>query len=221
MRHTPYTNTLTALPLALVAVIALSAMTASAASAHSITAGEYPANVTGVQTNTNVFSNGVREWTCSEASLTGSLSAASESITITPSYGGCTGNSGTTVTVDVNGCRYVTVVTGTGTATLTLQCPVGKSIEWTIWETGKVHSETRLCTLNLPPQGPISGLTFSNNAGPGGISWVVHVTGLLVVRMFGTAANCGAAEKTTGTLTGNVTATAKNSLGTAISLMAE
>jgi hypothetical protein len=208
------------LGLALAAVFALTAVAASAASAHSITAGAYEANVSGVQTNTNTLSNGVREVSCSTAKLTGALTAAAETITIIPEYEGCTGNAGTTATIDMNGCDYTLTVTGTSTGTVTVMCPTGKKIEVTIWASGKAHTEPRLCTLAVEAQGPLSGGTYTNLSGTEGMQLKLALSTLDVKRTEGTAANCGAENKTTGTYNGEIHATAKHA-GTATTLMAE
>jgi len=210
-----------ALGLALVAMLAMGAVLASAASALTVTAAKYPAAISATQTNTNTLSNGIRTVSCSEASLTGEIGAASETVQITPVYGGCTGNGGTTATVNANGCTYTLKPTvehsaTTGTGTITVDCPEGKRILVDIWATGKKHTEAKLCRLEVGAQGPLSGGEYHNTAN--GILLTINLTTVKVLRTEGTAANCGAAEKTEGTCTGNVEATAKSG-GEAVNLM--
>jgi hypothetical protein len=208
------TRNLKALALCVVAILAMSALVASAAQAkNNITAGEYEADVTGTQVGVNTLSNGVREVACATASLTGKLAAASSTITITPAYENCTGNASTTATVNVTGCDYLLHVEEETTATtghgsVTIQCPVGASIDVDIWATGKSHSETKLCRLQVPAQGPVKGIEYhietSGVTGKKIIMLTIHMSTLTVNRVEGTALNCGAATTAKGTYNGNV-----------------
>jgi hypothetical protein len=205
------------LGLTLVAIFALTAVAASAASAHEVTAGAYEANVSAEQTNTNTLSNGVREVSCANATLTGALTAASPSLTITPVYTNCTGNAGVTATIDMNGCTYILTPTAASgianNASIKVNCTGTNEINITIWATGKTHTEPKLCTLGVPLQ-TILG-TYTNTAT--GISLAIAARTLTVKRLEGTALNCGAASTSAGTYTGTIAATAKHA-GVATSL---
>jgi len=216
------TRNFKALGLALVAMLALGAVLASAASALTVTAAKYPAAIAGTQTNTNTITNGVRATSCSEASLTGSIAKAAEVLTITPIYGGCTGNGATTITINTNNCTYTLKPTiahaeTTGTGTITVDCPEGTRIVTDIWATGKKHTEPKLCRLEVPAQGPLAGFEYHNTLA-GGIELTINLAEVKVLRTEGTAANCGAAEQSHGTYTGNVLATATNE-GAPVNLM--
>jgi hypothetical protein len=205
------------LGLTLVAILALTAVAASAASAHEVTAGAYEANVSGEQTNTNTLSNGVREVSCANATLTGALTAASPSLTITPVYTNCTGNAGTTATIDMNGCTYILVPTAASgianNASVTVNCTGTNEINVTIWATGKAHTEAKLCTLGVPHQIVLGKYTNTAN----GLSLVFAANTLVVNRLGGTALNCGAATTSAGTYNGALAASAKH-IGVATSL---
>lgn len=55
--------------------------------------------------------------------------------------------------LEMNGCEYLFKNTGT----ITIQCPVGKSIQLKVVATG--------CTISIGAQGPLGGITFKNHAG--------------------------------------------------------
>jgi hypothetical protein len=220
---------LKALGLSVVAVFAMTAIVASVAHAEpaTIQAGSYTASVSGAQTNENVLSNGIRSVTCANATLKGVLAAASTTITIEPAYSNCTGNGSTTATVNTNGCDYTLHVvtktaTDTGTGSVTVDCPAGKSIQVDIWATGKLHSENKLCRLEVPAQGPVSGIEWHDitPAAPAKktVLLTLNINTLRVLRTEGTAVNCGAAEKTNATYVGNIEASAKNGAEEAIDL---
>jgi len=212
------TRNLKALGLSMVAVLAMSAFVASAAHAEAgeVTAGAYPATISGVQTNENVLSNGVRSVTCATASLTGTLSAASSTVSITPSYSNCSGNGSTTATVNTNGCSYLLHVTtqtseSTGTGTVDVVCPEGKRIQIDIWATGQHPAGPKLCRLEVPAQNGVNGGEYHNVTAPSGkkgIELTFNANNVRVLRVEGTSTACGAAEKVNGTYTGNVLGTA-------------
>jgi hypothetical protein len=212
------TRNLKVLGLCVVAVLAMSVMVASAAQAKPLIRAErYTATVSGTQTGENVLSNGVRSVSCKEASLSGLLTEASSTITISPSYSICTGNANTTATVDTTGCDYTLHTEGvtgasTGNGKVTITCE-GPGIIIDIWATGKSHSETKLCRLVVPSQGPTAIGEYHNRETAGGLRYVeltLSSSTLIVKRTEGTALNCGAAEKTNATYAGVADATATN-----------
>ncbi|MDX6622183.1 MAG: hypothetical protein QOE75_115 [Solirubrobacterales bacterium] len=216
--------------LGMIAALSMSTMAASAAqAANDVTAAEYPASVVGTQTNENVISNGIRSFTCSSASLTAELAAPSSTIPIQASYSGCTGNGNMTVTINMNGCSYLLHITSETTATTglgatTIVCSAGKNIQMDMWATGKSHSEGKLCRLELPAQNAIPNVEYhvvSVGGGRTGIELTLISSSVKLLRTEGTAVNCGAAEKTNGTYTGNVLATGLNGVGEGISLVVD
>jgi hypothetical protein len=64
---------------------------------------------------------------------------------------------GTPVTVHMNGCDYHFVA---GSLTMTIICPVGKQIEWTILSAGVLK-----CTIDVPAQGPLGGIIYHDISG--------------------------------------------------------
>ncbi|MDX6622187.1 MAG: hypothetical protein QOE75_119 [Solirubrobacterales bacterium] len=216
---------LKALGVCAIAVLAMSAVVASAAqAADDIQAGSYPATIDGVQTNENVLSNGIRSVTCAEATLTGTLSEKSKTVTINPSYSACTGNGSTTATVTTTGCSFVldpteTVAGTNGTGTVDVVCS-GSGITIDIWATGKKHSEAKLCRLVVPSQKGITGGTYHNRevGGKKVIDLNFASSNVLVNRTEGTAVNCGAATKTEGTYNGALRGSATNEGGSQIDL---
>jgi hypothetical protein len=66
-------------------------------------------------------------------------------------YTGCT-IVGTPVKVHMNGCDYHFVATP---SSVTIKCPAGKQIELTIESAGVLK-----CTVDVPAQGPLTGITY-------------------------------------------------------------
>jgi hypothetical protein len=67
---------------------------------------------------------------------------------------------GTPCDVDFNGCDYHFVAGPP--STVTIKCPAGKQIEITIKENGT----TLKCTIDIPAQGPLGGITYHDAAEP-------------------------------------------------------
>jgi hypothetical protein len=82
-----------------------------------------------------------------------------------------------TVTITMNGCTYIsdakTTVTEPGfdrAAVVTVECPEGKQIELHLYNSASSETTT-LCTYDLKPQGPLSGITFTNKVNtPGSVN---------------------------------------------------
>ena len=71
---------------------------------------------------------------------------------------------GSPTALKMNGCEYLIKSAGT----LTIQCPTGKEIEEGIPN----------CLYSIPPQGPLSGLSF-HNVGPGEVTVETHISSIL------------------------------------------
>jgi hypothetical protein len=191
--------------------IAIMASSAQAFQPGQTTAGAYPATLSGIQTNENVISNGVRASTCAVASHTGVLGGASESLAIAAGFANCTGNGATTSTVDFEGCTFRLQVTtqdtaSTGFTQTFIDCPAGNTIKIDIWSSGVAHNQTKLCRLELPAQGPITGGAYHNVTAPSGkrgIEVTLISQNVTISRTYGTATACGAVHKNNGTWIGN------------------
>lgn len=151
---------------------------------------------------------------CSEASYHGTANAATvESLTITPTYGGCTTTGTTTnVTVDVNGCSFTfTVTKGTTESTeqdVHLNCPT-KPIEIT-------HPN---CNITVPSQEVQDAVTYTTTEVEG-----KHTITLDVNATFNTQYHekicvfLGTPQE--GTLTGSVTVEGFDTLGNRVGITA-
>ena len=178
------THRLKALGCALVAMLAMSAVGATMASAAEETkAGLFTASVGAGETakgdavqigaGDKYTINGL-VMTCGTATGTGqslTKGPSSTEVTATATAEGChVVVAGLTklVTVTENGCssrfNATTTVTESGfdlTATATLECPQGKQVEIHVYS-GAASEATTLCTYDVKPQGPLSGITLTN-----------------------------------------------------------
>jgi hypothetical protein len=69
------------------------------------------------------------------------------------------------VTVTINSCNYKLNAATASTATVTVECEhAGESIEIHVYNS-KTSETTTLCTYDIEPQGPIGGITLTNNGG--------------------------------------------------------
>jgi len=186
------THKLKTLGLVLGAVFVMNSVAASLASAEETKAGLFTANIRATETmKFDIEQIGVGTVTLNGLSITcGSVTGSgkaltkgpsSTEITIEPTLGpnnchviiaGLT----KTVTVTMNGCATVynakTTVTKTGfdlTATVTFECPSEKQMEVHIYKTAASEAET-LCTYDIKPQGPLTGISFVNHVNTPGAS---------------------------------------------------
>jgi hypothetical protein len=123
------------LGLAIGAVLALSAVMASAAMAvPTFTASSYPATATGSNTKgSEVFTTEGGKVECN-SHFQGSLSAASTTLTVAPTYTGCEAFGFLEANVNTEGCTYVfhateLVSAGVYRSHVDVVCPAGKSIK--------------------------------------------------------------------------------------------
>ncbi len=225
------TRNLKALGLTLVAVLALTAIAASAASAEppndaKLTLDEYPATITGTQTepeDNELVLPGNRSVRCEEIKYNGEYTEAEAEAgeaTATPEYEGCTstilGNV-TPTTVTTNGCSltltfgtYIDETHSSATNTAHVTCPTGKEIEIHVWQTEAKHlnNETPICTYGVPAQTVEETVNFTISGDMEHPHTFLTITGedlpIAVKRLSGTLTNCGAASQT-----GEITAKAK------------
>jgi hypothetical protein len=147
--------------LALTAALAMSALMVSAPRAEEgktgeLTATKYPVSITAPpHLKQHTFTAGGQTITCKgpPTTFSGTISAKTKELTITPSYKECHTPTGFEATVTMNGCDYLfTTGTKTGeefTGSVHLICPAGKRVE--------IHAVT--CKITVLP-------THETNAGP-------------------------------------------------------
>jgi hypothetical protein len=217
------TRNFKAFGLAMVAALALSAVVASGAQATtaSVQASSYPATLTGNQKTVNVWSvgGGVRKVSCKTAIFHGTLTAAADPVTLTPTHAECTSEPFGPVTETMNGCDYDlypnSVTPSTGTMTTDLTCPAGKEVEIYLYENAEKHGKGEpLCRYDIPPQAGLAAGEYHNetNAATGkkDITATLNVTNVAVKSTINGKILCGIAPGATGTttLSGSVTFTA-------------
>ena len=200
---------LRALGLALIAAVAIAAVVASVAGATTLstTTGFYPVTVTGSQEGepTQFKVGAVRTVSCTEATLDGTLAAASPATTFTAAYDGCTSSpSALPVTVNMKSCDF-TFTWGTpawplntrGNATVAVDCATpADAIQVTAYKTVEHTTANTACTYAIAPQGPIPGAFQYHNIGAGTTAEVTLEKNLKEIKtkvITGTKLLCGGA----------------------------
>lgn len=201
------THKLKALGLTLMAICLIGAVGASGAQATKFTSAKYPTSLTGTQTSQHVFQTMFGAVKCDAASFTGSLAAASSTITLAPTYSKCT-TSGLSVTITMNGCDFlihntIDISTHASGGNLDIQCPAGKQIVIDEAETG--------CTKDIGPQTGLGLMTYTINTEGGDMNFDFTIKGIKYT-VTGSGLFCfEPGSYTDGTYTG--TATFKGSNG--------
>jgi hypothetical protein len=159
--------------VAVVAVFAVSAMAASAASAAQFTSagGQYPVAISGSSSADviDAFGSTVK---CSSNTFTASLSMASETLNLSPSYVGCTAfGLPATVTTSANAFTFNATF---GTAN------INSAI--TIHIYASTPHGTPICTLTIPSQITVGGMSYINNP-EGTISVVGNINGMTATQV--------------------------------------
>jgi hypothetical protein len=205
------------LGLALVAMFAMSVVMATAASADEFTAEKYPASLVGAKDSTFVdeFNTTTGIVKCETPSYTGTVKESATSVSVTPSYTGCTAF-GFPATIDVNGCQYKFNVNG-GTSTegdVDLVCGAS-SITVTAISAGTIK-----CTVHAATQSDITGTVKYKNIGSGTTQEVTleaALTGIDYSHTKGTGLGaCTAGSATNGTLTAKGIVTGKEDPGSGL-----
>lgn len=148
------------------AVLAVAAIAATAAQAKpKYTSSAYPNTMHSEQPG-HRFTVGGQTVECT-ATFEGTLFAASESFTVTPSYKGCKGILGLPVDVVTNGCDFlftapVEVKENQFQTPTDISCGAGKAIELKATFSGTV-----VCTVKIFPQGPLNGVQMTNETESG------------------------------------------------------
>jgi hypothetical protein len=155
------------LGLAVLAAAALTALLgAGTASAAQFRAEEYPTTVTGTQTVAQKFTTWEKgpTWTCSNVTTVGTISAASTTLSLAPTFTGCA-FAGQAASVKMNTCKYVYKNSSeqmVNTGTIDISCSkAGDEIEVV----------ASICTLKIPAQAARSSVQYSGGPvqeGPGG-----------------------------------------------------
>lgn len=152
---------LKSLGLAFVAVLAMSAVVASAAQAvPSFTASSYPAAGTGANTKgSETFTTEAGAVQC-DSHFAGTLSGASSTLTVTPTYTNCEAFGFLSATVNTEGCTYVfhateQVSAGVYNSHVDVVCPAGKSI--------KISAGT--CRAEVKGQNGLTTVKTTNSGG--------------------------------------------------------
>jgi hypothetical protein len=162
------------LGLAFVVVLAISAVVASAAQAvPSYTAASYPTFATGANTKgSETFTTSGGTVTC-DSHFQGTLSAASSTLTVTPSYSNCEAFGFLGADIDENGCTYLLhtsskLSTGHYSSSLDIQCETGK----------KMVITASVCEVTIGPQTGLRSVTTMNSASS--ITVVPNITDITV-----------------------------------------
>jgi len=155
--------------LAIVMALAMTAVLGiSSASAAQFRAEEYPTSVTGTQTVAPKFTTWEKgpSWTCSSMTATGTIAAASTTLSLVPTFTGCQAF-GQAATVKMNACSFVFNNSNeqlVNTGTMDVSCTAKNEIEVV----------TAICTMKIPPQtarGPVQYAGGPVQEGPGGQSY--------------------------------------------------
>ncbi|HEY2715744.1 MAG TPA: hypothetical protein VGI73_05940 [Solirubrobacterales bacterium] len=170
---------LKALGLALILVGALGAVAAGPALAEYHIASVSGGFITGSPVSTNQFVTDVGTASCSSVTFSGTQAVETAStLTVHPSYSGCS-LAGLKITVSTTGCslRFEKPETEPAPvhAALKVLCSAGSSIA--------IHDSAGVgCSISIGEQGPLSKVSFANNAGPsppaGTVTFTAALTGI-------------------------------------------
>jgi hypothetical protein len=234
------------LGLALTAVFAMSAVVASVASAKDLGqhASLFTANVAGgeqagidiEQIGTNQFTlAGLPPFTCTTVKMHGKAitpGPSSTYITVTPTFENChivLAGLTKAVTITHNECNFTFNATTTTTestpsglsfdrtASLTIECPVGKQIQIHVYGTANPPHNQVTCTYDVPAQGPIQGFELTNKVNtPTSVNDIeAHINFTTAITNTTKSAVCGQNENTSMVYAGTATIRATNAAGSA------
>ena len=141
------------------AVLALSAVVSATASAGEFTAESYPSTLVGSKgAVADSFNTTTGNVNCKSPSYHGTISAATTTILVTPTYAECTGF-GFPATIDTNGCHYLFHIPAVGNVgTVDIVCTEGNEITVTASAAGTVK-----CTVHVPSQTVGGTITYANS----------------------------------------------------------
>lgn len=195
--------------LLLITALMAAASTASDAQAAKFTAASYPATLKGEPIaggGTQFTVAGGRTISCLTTTFSGTLSAASSTATVTPSYSSCQASIlGATLpaTVTFSNCDFLFHVNSGGgdfaEGTTDLVCPVGGDATLHIYKEGAgLHSEgNELCRYTVQPQSFLAFVNYTVTTGPlNDLDFDLSLNSISYTRTLGTLAICGAASGT-------------------------
>jgi hypothetical protein len=197
------------LGLAIVAALALTAVMASAASATNFTAASYPVKISGTQSESHKFTVGGGTVTCTTATFSGEATAASETLTMVPTYSNCTafGFVGAKVTgFSSTGCDYTFYSGGN----VDLDCA-----------SGHVTIDAGDCTVTLEPgknQSLHENVYTNNTPTSGKVTVHSNVTGIHATVIDDGFCVITPGTYTNATYTGTTVVEGKNSKGVAVAI---
>jgi hypothetical protein len=180
----------------LTALMAVGAMSASAASASAQFHMESsPTFFKGEQETKNVLTmtGGTFKCTGAEATSGEIVGTSVETLSVHPSYTGCTGL-GQQAIVNTTGCRFVMSAKSAGVGAFNISCDTGSSIVMT-WLTAG-------CTWRIGAQTPANDLISYENQGTGALRRILVTFHLEGIQYTSSGGICGASG-TNGTLTGS------------------
>ncbi|HYJ20393.1 MAG TPA: hypothetical protein VEW07_00050, partial [Solirubrobacterales bacterium] len=103
---------------------------------------------------------------CTTTSLGATITEATTAVTFQPSYADCFSNNLTAVpaTVTMNSCDYVFEATSETTGQTKVSCASpGDAIQMHVYENATKQTENKpLCTYDIGPQGPLTGIKVSH-----------------------------------------------------------
>lgn len=204
------------LGLSMVGVLAMSAVVASAASATTFTAAEYPVTVKGAQSTQHVFTAAGGTVKCTTAKFAGEAGAASETLTIHPTYTGCTAF--TFINSEITGfksneCDYLfhagaKLANGNFDGTVDLVCQENPETK----KPYEVTIDAGPCVAHLPAQKGLATLEYKNEPG-GKVTVIANVSGISGVMTSGVGCPATNGPFNNGTYTGNTLVEGLNGLG--------
>ena len=156
------------------AALALVAAIAAPAQASTFTAEKYPATIEGTQVGEHVFSvEDSLTVKCGRATFHGTLSAASSTITMVPTYQECVAYGFLNSTVNFNGCTYlfhagVEVSADKHAGSVDIICPSG----------GFIAIVAGTCETQIPPQTGLNTNNIENNTSPMDATATGSLTGI-------------------------------------------
>ncbi len=162
------------LGVALFAILTMSVAVA-AAQAEKFTSATYPAKITGEQVWPHEFQTTHAGVECEVTKFSGEMTAASETLTLTPTYEKCLVGGAIPATVDMNGCDFL--IHTTSVDSVDVVCPttlinlklITDAIDITVPATG--------CTMVIPEQTGLHTISMVNRP-DGTITAFVHLSSI-------------------------------------------
>ncbi|MFL5873273.1 MAG: hypothetical protein ACJ75T_07360 [Solirubrobacterales bacterium] len=167
-----------------------------------LTAGGYALAINGANTTSHSMQFSHGKLSCSTATYTSSISAATAEFPVQATYSGCT-FAGLAAKVVMNGCSYTFSVLNHGapfTGNASIACPAGKAIEIVAPSVGLPK-----CIVTLGTQAADAGGVSYTNEASSKVGVGLNLAGLDYHQQKGTAetGNCTTLDSTSGTYVGS------------------